>query len=125
MWRATQQDLTVTARLGAGTSSTPVTTKENSIEPRNWKEIAASCTRQGEWMPALKKEMHGLEKRGTFTIVERGNKRTITSRLVLKMKKDAEGNTISRKARLVAHGFKQRANIYFDETTLTVSWKAS
>ena len=69
----------------------------------------------------MKKEMHGLEKRGTFTIVERGNKQTITSRLVLKMKKDAEGNTISRKARLVAHGFKQRVGIDFDETTLTVS----
>ena len=63
-------------------------------------------------MPALKKELHGLEKRGTFTK---------KSRLVLKMKKDAEGNTISRKARLVAHGFKQRANIDFDETTSTVS----
>ena len=101
--------------------SPPPLTSEEKQEPRNWREVACSRVRRGEWMPALKDELRGLEKRGTFTVVPRENRRTITTRLVLKTKKDAEGNTISRKARLVAHGFKQRAGIDYDEISSTVS----
>jgi hypothetical protein len=63
-----------------------------------------------KWKLAIQEEIENLEDHHTWNVTRDlpKNTRPITSRMVLQKKIDANGNIVKYKARLVAHGFKQR-----------------
>jgi len=73
-----------------------------------------------KWRQAIDAEMQNLDNHGTFEIVDPTsipNHRTpITSRMVLQTKYKPDGSIDKYKARLVAHGFKQKPGLEFNDT---------
>lgn len=68
-----------------------------------------------KWLAALETELQNLESKGTWTEVKRPEDRAfIESRWVLKVKRDALGEIIKFKARLVAQGFLQVPGVDFE-----------
>ncbi|KAJ1601540.1 hypothetical protein NDA14_003813 [Ustilago hordei] len=71
------------------------------------KEALASDNAQ-QWQEAICKELDGLEAMGTWEIVDvPPNTRLVDSKIVLRLKLDADGIPVRHKARLVAQGFTQ------------------
>lgn len=69
------------------------------------------------WKEAIRKELEGLEAMGTWEIVDRpANVPLVDSKIVLRLKLDADGVPLKHKARLVARGFTQRQGIDYQET---------
>ncbi|SNX85370.1 related to retrotransposon protein [Melanopsichium pennsylvanicum] len=69
-----------------------------------------------QWHEAIRKELEGLEAMGTWEIVDKPEgANLVDSRIVLRLKLDADGVPIRHKARLVARGFTQRKGINFEE----------
>ncbi|SOV04648.1 uncharacterized protein UDID_17159 [Ustilago sp. UG-2017a] len=85
------------------------------------KEALASNDAQ-QWQEAIRKELDGLEAMGTWEIVDvPPNTRLVDSKIVLRLKLDADGIPVQHKARLVARGFTQREGIDFEETFAPVA----
>ncbi|SYW78879.1 uncharacterized protein UHO2_02891 [Ustilago hordei] len=85
------------------------------------KEALASDDAQ-QWQEAIRKELDGLEAMGTWEIVDvPPNTRLVDSKIVLRLKLDADGIPVQHKARLVARGFTQREGIDFEETFAPVA----
>ena len=85
------------------------------------KEAFASEDAQ-QWQEAIRKELDGLEAMGTWEIVDKPpNANLVDSKIVLRLKLDADGVPIRHKARLVARGFTQREGIDFEETFAPVA----
>ncbi|KAJ1575250.1 hypothetical protein NDA11_004617 [Ustilago hordei] len=85
------------------------------------KEALASDDAQ-QWQEAIRKELDGLEAMGTWEIVDvPPNTRLVDSKIVLRLKLDADGIPVRHKARLVARGFTQREGIDFEETFAPVA----
>ncbi|SPC62380.1 related to retrotransposon protein [Ustilago sp. UG-2017b] len=85
------------------------------------KEALASDDVQ-QWQEAICKELDGLEAMGTWEIVDvPPNTRLVDSKIVLRLKLDADGIPVRHKARLVARGFTQREGIDFEETFAPVA----
>ncbi|SOV09427.1 uncharacterized protein UDID_18600 [Ustilago sp. UG-2017a] len=85
------------------------------------KEALASDDTQ-QWQEAIRKELDGLEAMGTWEIVDiPPNTRLVNSKIVLRLKLDADGIPVRHKARLVARGFTQREGIDFEETFAPVA----
>ncbi|KAI5449157.1 hypothetical protein NCC49_005244, partial [Naganishia albida] len=79
-----------------------------------------------KWLAALETELQNLESKGTWTEVKRPEGRPIIgSRWVLKVKRDALGEIIKSKARLVAQGFSQVPEVDFEQTYAPVGRKTS
>mgnify|MGYP002775250692 FL=1 len=80
---------------------------------------------KNKWHQAMTEEVASLLKNGTWELVPRPkNRKVISSKWVLKVKTDANGNPIRFKARVVARGFTQVQGIDFKETfapTLRIS----
>uniref|UniRef100_A0A6V7IJ77 Retrovirus-related Pol polyprotein from transposon TNT 1-94 n=1 Tax=Bracon brevicornis TaxID=1563983 RepID=A0A6V7IJ77_9HYME len=75
-----------------------------------------------EWLQAMATEMQSIIKNETWIIVDRPkNEKTISSRIILRNKYNADGSIEKRKARIVARGFSQRPGIDFDETFAPVA----
>ncbi|KAJ1578842.1 hypothetical protein NDA15_000503 [Ustilago hordei] len=75
-----------------------------------------------QWQEAIRKELDGLEAMGTWEIVDvPPNTRLVDSKIVLRLKLDADGIPVRHKARLVARGFTQREGIDFEETFAPVA----
>jgi ribonuclease HI len=72
------------------------------------------------WVEAIESEMGSIESNQVFEVIQESeipeDKVPISSRLLLQVKIDAEGEVEKLKARLVGHGFKQRPGIDFTET---------
>lgn len=65
----------------------------------------------------MKEEIEKLQKRDTWKVVPRPkNANIVGSKWVYRLKKDANGNVTSHRARLVAQGFTQIHGIDFDDT---------
>jgi len=82
-----------------------------------------------EWVKAINSELDSLETHDTWTVVpttdETRDLRTISSRMVLQEKLGEDGRVARFKARLVAHGFRQRPGVDFIETySPTISFPA-
>ncbi|SOV03663.1 uncharacterized protein UDID_19108 [Ustilago sp. UG-2017a] len=85
------------------------------------KEALASDDVQ-QWQEAIHKELDGLEAMGTWEIMDvPPNTRLVDSKIVLRLKLDADGIPVWHKARLVARGFTQREGINFEETFAPVA----
>ena len=85
------------------------------------KEALASDDAQ-QWQEAIRKELDGLEAMGIWEIVDvPPNTRLVDSKIVLRLKLDADGIPVRHKARLVTRGFTQREGIDFEETFAPVA----
>lgn len=80
-------------------------------------EDAMNLPEANEWRKAMDEEIQSLEAHGTWELVSRPeNRNVISSKWVFKLKRDANGNPIRYKARLVARGFSQKHGIDYFET---------
>ena len=82
-----------------------------------------------KWIEAINSELMSLEGHKTWSVVEEGkipkDARAISSRMVLQEKIGEDGKVARYKARLVAHGFRQREGIDYSETySPTISFAA-
>ncbi|SPC65512.1 related to retrotransposon protein [Ustilago sp. UG-2017b] len=69
------------------------------------------------WKEAIQKELEGLEAMGTWEVVHQPpGVPLVDSKVVLRLKLDADGVPVKHKARLVARGFTQREGIDYQET---------
>ncbi|SYW86469.1 uncharacterized protein UHO2_03967 [Ustilago hordei] len=69
------------------------------------------------WKEAIRKELEGLEAMGTWEVVHQPpGVPLVDSKVVLRLKLDADGVPVKHKARLVARGFTQREGIDYQET---------
>ncbi|QRV83053.1 Copia protein [Ceratobasidium sp. AG-Ba] len=81
---------------------------------------ALKSNRRKDWLAALDAEFAQLKKNKVYTEINRRdvprNAQILTSGPVLKIKRDADGNEIRLKARLVIHGNRQIAGLTYNET---------
>jgi len=70
------------------------------------------------WKQAIKEDVAAPKKLGTWSTTKGRNKphKTVTTRFVFDIKRDAEGQKTRYKARLVAQGFNQASGRDFDDT---------
>jgi transposase InsO family protein len=124
---------------------TEVVEAVDEVEPELWDEMAAIAAAGPEadelepsyeearkrsdwpqWKAAIKVELANLKEAGTWEVVERPqNINVVDSKWVFRMKKDAKGNVIKWKARLVARGFTQIYGVDYFETFAPVARLAS
>ena len=82
-------------------------------EPENVKEALI----KPKWKAAMDAEFKALMSNQTWTLVPlQGQENIIDSKWIFKTKYKADGSIERRKARLVARGFQQTADLDFDET---------
>lgn len=94
---------------------------EDEPEPRNLREVKMSQN-SGAWQAAMKSELKSHFENGTWELVPLPvGRKAVGSRWVFKLKKDAAGNVIRHKARLVAQGYSQQYGIDFDEVFAPVT----
>lgn len=68
------------------------------------------------WNEAIRKELEGLEAMGTWKIVDRpAHTNVVGSKMILKVKTDADQIPVKYKARFVAQGFSQKEGVDFEE----------
>ncbi|KAE8229103.1 hypothetical protein CF326_g5936 [Tilletia indica] len=85
-------------------------------DPRTVREAMERPDRE-QWLEAMHKEVKSHITRGTWRVVKRfGKGNLISSKWVLRLKKNADGSIQKYKARLVARGFTQVEGVDFDET---------
>ena len=79
-----------------------------------------------KWKEAIKKELDGLEKMGTWRLVKRPpNTNVVDTKWVFRIKKNSAGEIDKYKARLVARGFTQIYGVDYYETYAPVARLAS
>jgi Reverse transcriptase (RNA-dependent DNA polymerase) len=87
----------------------------NSTTPNSWNEVLHHPEKQ-LWINAAEEEITELNKCNTWSIVEKPqSKRVIGSKWVFKMKTNAKGEAVRRKARFVARGFTQQFGTDFTD----------
>ena len=89
-----------------------------ALEPQNLTEVKARLD-WVHWEKAIEEELKTLREAGTWEVVDALNDANIIgSKWVFRAKKDAAGNVVRYKARLVAQGFSQVPRVnYFDMFT--------
>lgn len=91
-------------------------TMVDNDEPRSVKEALSGPNRE-RWQAAIDKELSNLMSKGTWSDVKKPvDRKTIGSRWILRVKRDALGEVVKFKARLVAQGFSQVPGVDFEET---------
>jgi hypothetical protein len=94
-------------------------TDQQSDEPQILKNVMQRSD-WSEWHDVMKREFNSLVKNQTWDLVKRLNQNVIIERWIYKLKKDRDENLIRYKTRWVAHDFKQRHEMNFDETFASV-----
>ena len=89
------------------------------LDPHSYKEAIAGDYSK-DWTMAMEQEIDKLVQKGVFLVVDKPNKKVISSRWVLRTKVDPYGRILKRKARLMAKGFQQRAGVDYHETFAAV-----
>lgn len=85
-------------------------------EPLSYKE-AIESKEAAEWKKAMDEEMEALSKNQVWELVNAPkNQEVVDNKWTFKLKRDADGNLLRHKARLVARGFSQRKGIDYTET---------
>lgn len=81
-------------------------------EPMNF----AQAVKDRNWKMAMEREMQSIEDNKTWKLTELPTgKKVIGLKWIFKLKKDAEGNVVKYKARLIAKGYVQEHGVDFDE----------
>ena len=84
-------------------------TKAADLTPQTWKQ-ALNSLEKAKWLQAIFSEFEQLVRQGTFIFLSRNQlpegRKPITSRLVLREKKNQNNEVIKYKARLVVKGFQ-------------------
>lgn len=90
-------------------------------EPSSYKEALAGNDRD-DWIEAVEDEYKSLDDHGTFelTTLPRGRK-ALGTKLVFKIKRNADGSAERYKVRLVVQGFRQKSGIDYSETFAPVT----
>ncbi|CAI7834779.1 unnamed protein product [Closterium sp. NIES-53] len=84
-------------------------------EPATLKEALESSDAE-EWRKAMESELKSIEENGTWELVELPEgRKAITSKLLFKIKSDANGNIERYKSRLVAKGYQQKEKVDYKE----------
>ena len=79
-----------------------------------------------KWQEAIRKELDGLEKMGTWKLVKRpADTNVVDTKWVLRIKKNSAGEINKYKARLVVRGFTQIYGVDYYETYVPVARLAS
>ncbi|EJT45287.1 Gag-Pol [Trichosporon asahii var. asahii CBS 2479] len=79
-----------------------------------------------QWIEAMKKEIDNLVGKGTWSEAKLPkHKKAVTAKWVFKRKRDADGNVVKYKARLVGRGFSQIPGVDFEETYAPVGRSTS
>eukprot|EP00833_Pecoramyces_ruminatium_P002112 jgi/Orpsp1_1/1176144/evm.model.c7180000056545.1 len=91
--------------------------EDEFIEPNNYKEIFKRKDKE-KWLKAVNEELNSMKRMNVFTIVDKvpENANIITTRWVLKYKRNSEGVIVKYKARLVARGFDQIYGVDYNNT---------
>lgn len=105
-------------------------TSTTSSEPQTLKQVLKNQDKD-LWLKAIYSEFDQLVSQGTFKFLPYTSlppgRRPLTSRLVLKAKKDKNNQIVKYKARLVARGFQQIEGLDYNETfastTIPPSWR--
>lgn len=87
-------------------------------EPNNYLEAAENP----EWEEAMDKEIQSIEKNGTWNLskLPAGHK-AIGLKWVFKLKKNADGEIVKHKVRLVAKGYVQKHGVDYEEVFAPVA----
>ncbi|RVE48690.1 hypothetical protein evm_006656 [Chilo suppressalis] len=88
---------------------------DDSNEPQTFSEVM-KANASGNWKEAMHSEYSSLLKLKTWKLVDRPDTRVIRCKWVYKQKRDADGNIIKYKARIVAKGYSQVACVDYYET---------
>ena len=101
------------------------TADAEALEPRTLAE-ARERSEWPQWEQAILEELETLKAAGTWKLEDAPpGANIIGSKWVLKAKKDAAGNVVRYKARLVAQGFSQIGGVDYDDTYAPVAKLAS
>jgi hypothetical protein len=93
----------------------------DDFEPQTY-EQAMACPHSEQWREAIQSEYSSLIENHTWDTVEReSNMKVLPCRWIFKLKRDAEGQVVRYKARLVAGGHRQVLGVDYDETFSPVS----
>ncbi|CAB1096840.1 unnamed protein product [Ectocarpus sp. CCAP 1310/34] len=108
--------------------TSPIGQKPSDVEavPMTYKDMMCSKYKVF-WEAAMKKEIDGHDKTGTFTKVKElpEGRKAIGSKWVLSWKTNENGLTVDFKARMVARGFSQIPGIDFHHSSLACPSAAS
>ena len=97
------------------------TSWKSIVVPRNRNEMLQSPERE-QWLQAERDELQGIEEMATWKRVKQAHKKPLTCRWVYKLKPPTSVQPLPRfKARLVVHGFKQKANVDYTSTFAQVA----
>lgn len=87
-----------------------------SIEPQSYTE-AMSLPEREVWKAAMLEELSAHDKAGTWSVEDVPSEANVVGcRWVFKIKRDAQGNPVRYKARLVAQGFSQVLGVDYADT---------
>ena len=122
-----QRERTAPERLGAVTGEWWNFVEEASVaitdleEPKSIKQ-ALNGPNSKQWSKAVKEEFESLVNNQTWELTELPPEKNIVgSKWVFKHKRDADGNIIRYKARLVAQGYSQEYGLDYDEVFAPVA----
>lgn len=101
------------------------TSAAEGVEPQSLAE-ARRLPEWSEWEKAIKEELDTLERAGTYVEAEApAGANIVGSKWVFRIKRDADGHVVRRKARLVAQGFSQVPGVDYFDTYAPVAKLAS
>ena len=90
----------------------------STVEPSKVEQALESA----DWINAMQEELMEFICNGVWYLVDRPtHKKVIGTKWVFKVKKDAAGNIIRNKTRLVVKGYSQREGIDYDDTFAPVA----
>lgn len=94
-------------------------------EPKSYAE-AVSCAQKDQWKAAMEEELSSHRELKTWQLAKAPDvKRILGSRWVYKIKRNASGDPVKYKARLVAQGCSQRSGVDFEEVYAPVATQAT
>lgn len=87
-------------------------------EPANYSQ----AIKGNEWRRAMAIEMEAVERNGTWELTELPqDRKAIDLKWIYKIKRDANGNIVKHKARIVAKGYVQKQGVDLDEVYAPVT----